>query len=282
MKERLVSAGVGIALFIVVMFCMDTPVYDLAFCIVALLAVHELLSAYGIPKQDKTVTLLAMGMGVLPFLPLLQLVLKAGLAGRMETVSAFGCCLAILLMLFCFLCRHHRLSFPQIAVALFSAIAIPNGFAMMVSLRNRFGGVEALYLILFTLSCAWGADSGAFFAGKFFGKRKLAPTVSPKKTVEGLYGGLISGLLLAAVFTLVWEVFVAPGAGVVTPRWWLLFLCLPVTLAGVLGDLTASAIKRQCGIKDFGTIMPGHGGILDRFDSVLFAAPLLISVLSLF
>ena len=113
MKERLVSAGVGIALFIVVMFCMDTPVYDLAFCAVALLAVHELLSAYGIPKQDKTVTLLAMGMGVLPFLPLLQPVLKAGLAGRMETVSAFGCCLAILLMLFCFLCRHHRLSFPR-------------------------------------------------------------------------------------------------------------------------------------------------------------------------
>jgi len=128
--------------------------------------------------------------------------------------------------------------------------------------------------VLFLLFLIWSADSGAYFAGRQFGKRKLAAQVSPGKTWEGVIGGLL-GVALVSLIWSVWQGYSISYA--------LLFLviCLAVGLSSVLGDLVESLFKRQAGIKDSGSIFPGHGGMLDRIDSLTAAAPLFLLGLKL-
>ena len=137
---------------------------------------------------------------------------------------------------------------------------------------------DAVYFILLILCFAWGGDTSAYFAGRAFGRHKLAPIVSPHKTVEGAIGGVIGSMLAGVLVTFVYgmlsgrlQMFTVN----ITPRHYLIILGLGAvaSVLGILGDLFASAVKRQVGIKDYGTIFPGHGGILDRFDSVMFIAP---------
>jgi len=121
------------------------------------------------------------------------------------------------------------------------------------------------WLIFFVISVTWAGDTGAFYAGRTFGRRKLAPRISPNKTVEGLVGGLALSVL-AAFIARYWFVPSFSPADCVA-------LGLLLSLAGMLGDLTESAFKRSAGVKDSGSLIPGHGGMLDRIDSLLFAAP---------
>ncbi|MBQ6553736.1 MAG: phosphatidate cytidylyltransferase [Firmicutes bacterium] len=123
-------------------------------------------------------------------------------------------------------------------------------------------------LVWLPLLCAWGSDTFAYFIGIKFGKHKMAPVLSPKKSVEGAVAGVIGAGVLVAVYC---SVFAAMGGNKG------IFVLVPIGMVAAafsqIGDLAASAIKRQTGIKDYGNIMPGHGGVLDRFDSVLFTAP---------
>ena len=134
-------------------------------------------------------------------------------------------------------------------------------------LRVTDGGAYHVWLVFIA---AWGCDTGAYFAGKTLGKRKLAPVLSPKKTWEGAIGGTVCAMLLGAVYGLIlWQM------GIIGQQQAMLY-ALTTAVCSVfaqLGDLSASAIKRQQGVKDFGSIIPGHGGVLDRFDSIIFAAP---------
>ena len=116
---------------------------------------------------------------------------------------------------------------------------------------------------------AWISDTGAYFAGTFFGKHKLCPEISPKKTVEGFFGGIVTDIVIMTVFSLIYSLV----TGVHVHYWWLIFTAAVCSVISVLGDLSASILKRQQGLKDYGNIMPGHGGVMDRFDSVLFTVP---------
>ena len=118
--------------------------------------------------------------------------------------------------------------------------------------------------LLFSLIIVWAADMGAYFAGKLFGRVKLAPSISPGKTWEGVFGGLA----LVVVLSLAWAHYADLQMAVVVP------FCLAVAALSVVGDLTVSMFKRTAGVKDSGTLFPGHGGVLDRVDSVAAAAPL--------
>lgn len=120
-------------------------------------------------------------------------------------------------------------------------------------------------LVVFVLVLAWAADIGAYFAGRFFGRLRLAPLVSPHKTWEGVLGGLFAGSLIALA-GMAW--FELPPLG-------FLSLCIAAVLASVVGDLVESMFKRQRGMKDSGSLLPGHGGILDRIDSLTSSVPLL-------
>ena len=143
------------------------------------------------------------------------------------------------------------------------------------ALSDRHGVV---YIVL-SLCGAWIADTAAYFTGTFLGKHKLCPEISPKKTIEGFAGGLIFNGLFMAAFNFVYVTYFAKGCGVnYISSFFLGVFCAAL---GTLGDLTASLLKRQRGIKDYGNIMPGHGGVMDRFDSVLFVAPFMHAYLSM-
>ncbi|HET6891059.1 MAG TPA: phosphatidate cytidylyltransferase, partial [Pyrinomonadaceae bacterium] len=137
----------------------------------------------------------------------------------------------------------------------------------LVAVRTGFSQELSADLLSFFFLILMGSDIGAFYSGKAFGKHKLAPSISPGKTWEGLVGGVLAGLLLSAVAHF-WFFRELP-----------LKLALPLgavmTILGVLGDLTESAIKRSAGAKDAAKILPGHGGLLDRLDSLLFNAPVI-------
>ncbi|MDJ0711688.1 MAG: phosphatidate cytidylyltransferase [Woeseiaceae bacterium] len=139
-------------------------------------------------------------------------------------------------------------------------VVVPLFVALILLLRQ---GVE--YLI-FTLLIVWVADGGAYFAGKAFGRVKLAPAISPKKTWEGVVGGFVLVAVLATA-TAIWRDI---GLAVLVP------FCLAVGAISIVGDLTVSMFKRTTGVKDSGTLFPGHGGVLDRVDSVAAAAPLFV------
>ncbi|HVF46522.1 MAG TPA: phosphatidate cytidylyltransferase, partial [Pyrinomonadaceae bacterium] len=146
-------------------------------------------------------------------------------------------------------------------------IAFLGGF--LVAMRTGFDNVAGLstHLLAYFFLVLFGSDVGAYFAGRALGKHKLAPAISPGKTVEGLIGGIAAAAGFAALAT--WWFFPE------LPYAWSIPLACVLALVGVLGDLFESAIKRGAGAKDAASILPGHGGFLDRLDSLLFGAPIL-------
>lgn len=141
-------------------------------------------------------------------------------------------------------------------------IYIPLSLAAIVLLRNGNDGVAWVFFLLFIV---FSGDAGAFYAGRFFGRRKLSPAISPGKTIEGAVGGLVTSIVVGFGFHLVFLPHLNPVA--------VLGLLICVNPAAQAGDLFESQLKRAAGIKDSGAILPGHGGMLDRIDALLFAAP---------
>ena len=234
------------------------------------MAVLELLSAAGLTQYR---LLSAVSIAFSAFL----MFINAG--NMMAFMSFFSTAYAI----FCFaylLYRHNTIHISQISYCLMVTLLVTLSFYMLLSIRDRSSAQMGLFYLLITFGSAWWSDSGAYFAGTFFGKHKLCPGISPKKTVEGLVGGIVTAVLgnLLVAWLFLWVSGKLMPVGYFTHHMQvnatMLALVTPVlSLLGVLGDLSASVIKRQHGIKDFGNIMPGHGGVMDRFDSVLFICP---------
>lgn len=174
-------------------------------------------------------------------------------------------------------CKGGAVRFDQIAAVLFGGIAIGYSFASF--LRIYAFGVSRAYLLLpFILSFA--CDTFAYFTGLAFGRHKLAPKVSPKKTVEGAVGGLLGNVVCGLLFVFVMKQWFHGASGTLSYG----AMALLSVFCGVvaqLGDLSFSLIKREFGIKDYGKIFFAHGGVLDRFDSVLFVAPTLAALMEL-
>ncbi len=159
---------------------------------------------------------------------------------------------------------HSEFPLERIAVFTSMPIFLCYAFSTLGSIINRNNGIYYLLLLLdFSAVC----DTGAYFTGSTLGKHKLCPEISPKKTVEGALGGIISSLVVALVLVLAFNRTEHIAST--------MLLTVPMCVLGMLGDLFASAIKRSSQIKDYGTLIPGHGGILDRFDSILMIAPVL-------
>jgi len=140
----------------------------------------------------------------------------------------------------------------------------------LTSLHANYGSVYFLLLMLLI----WGADTGAYFVGRAIGKHKLAPKVSPGKSIEGAIGGILFAIVIMVIFLQIQEIAISDYAGY-------LMLAVVISSVSVLGDLYESLFKRTSGIKDSGNILPGHGGILDRIDSLTAAAPFFLLGLSL-
>ena len=250
MKTRIITAVVGLIVLAGVLFTFDTLVFNLVIAAITLIALHEIYSALGFEKQDWP--LLAV---LVPYTLLIML-------------SSYSVCRAMVMP-------------ASFLVVLFYAIylVVRNG---VISYQKASGLAMFSGIVIFCF--AWGGDTCAYFAGRAFGKHKLCPVVSPKKTVEGAVGGVLGTMVFGVLVTVIYSIaadrmeeFTRSNIGVSMYVIIALLACVAAVL-GIYGDLFASVVKRQCGIKDYGTIFPGHGGILDRFDSVMFIAPFVTMV----
>ena len=160
-----------------------------------------------------------------------------------------------------------KIPFTEVAFSILAAVVIP---FMLSALVRILCAANGRYMIMAPFCMAFLSDIGAYFIGKFFGKHKMTPVISPKKTVEGLIGGVVTDILGMLVYALILQ----QGFGVEVNYIAAAVYGLVGAFAAVFGDLCFSVIKRQTGIKDYGNLIPGHGGALDRFDSVVVVAPL--------
>lgn len=169
------------------------------------------------------------------------------------------------LLLFLAVLTKNRVSLRRLSYIVIGAVYIGLGFHYMVLVRGMEGGLMLTYWVIGVI---WGTDSGAYFGGRWFGRHKLWPSISPKKTWEGAIAGTLVAVLLAYVLATFLHLPYRAGS--------LLLTTLLVSIGGQIGDLIESAIKRSLGAKDSGDILPGHGGFFDRFDSMIVAFPVFV------
>ncbi len=269
LKTRIISAFAGIALFAGVIAASFYFRYTFSIFVALLncIAAWEIFSAVKMTDK-KPLLAAAMIMGAaVPFF------------GAVKEII-FAVCFAYIVFNFAYLILHHKdLKMEQMFLSGGLSIIISASFSALcrlfdMGLDGSFGLNErdGIFLVVFACAAAWLADTGAYFTGVFFGKHRLCPEISPKKTVEGFVGGVICGTGLSVLLSYIYQIAFSNGGRV---NFAVVALCaFLAAFAGTLGDLTASVLKREYGIKDYGKIMPGHGGVLDRFDSVFLTAPL--------
>ena len=170
--------------------------------------------------------------------------------------------------------KHKEIQYSQVFFALASMVLVPQAMSTIVRIEAA-SPEHGVFLLVMGLCGAWIADSGAYFTGVAIGKHKLCPEISPKKTIEGFVGGIISTAAVFAAAFFVYNRFITEEPLRLGAVGYVLVAVLGMVCAviGTVGDLSASMVKRQIGFKDYGKIMPGHGGLMDRFDSVLFVLP---------
>ena len=267
MKQRILVAVIGIPLLLLVL-CW-APHWATAALLAALgvIGAHELLAAVSGAEKTKSLWVLAGFMAVCTVFST-----YAGMEAYKGTVLVavpwLLCASVVLLFLLAvrWFGRENAVAFQDVCAVLLGGVAIPLAMSCLLRLRlMEFGGG----LVLMPLVAAFMSDSAALFTGMACGKHKLAPKASPKKTVEGAVGGLVGGIVGMVLFRIVFFFVTVQALSI----GWCMVIGLVGAFMGQLGDLSFSVIKRQCDIKDYGRLLPGHGGVLDRFDSVIFAAP---------
>lgn len=268
MKQRVLVAVVGVPALLAILCVAPHWATALLLMLLSVIAAHELLTAVsGVEKARRWTVLpaitavLVLLWGLIPssWLGLREiLLLAAAFALPIAGVLSYG--------------REHSLSFTDLCAMAVAGFVIPYAFRYLYLLRTMDGG---FLLVLVPLVAAFCSDTMALFTGMACGKHKLAPRVSPNKTVEGSIGGLLGGVIGMLLFGLIYRSLCAREL----PLWLCALLGLAGAVMGQLGDLSFSMVKRQVGIKDYGRLLPGHGGVLDRFDSVLFAAPVVYTLL---
>lgn len=256
----MISAIVGLVLLGTVVCLFETVALDIAVAVLSVMAVYEMINAVGLSK-NRTFTAVCIAFAAFFSTAIYQTL--ASIAGFVE----FGFAMVVLLFV---MNNHKEIKVTDAAFAFMFAVMITKAFSTLLLFRN-YGEPVSYFLALMSLAVAWLNDTCAYFSGYFFGKRKLCPEISPKKTVEGAIGGVFGDVILCSLLAFIFSV--ATGYAI---NWVSFVLFLPVgAILGILGDLCASIIKRQAGIKDYGNVMPGHGGVMDRFDSWVFIAPVL-------
>ena len=277
MKQRVITAVVLLALLAVVVWQINTPVLVLVIAFLAAVAANEIMRCAKV--ENTFIRVVATGYAAcVPFFAsakaLTPWVSEAVWGKVIGAVPGVVYLIALVLVLLLAMLKGYAYTtFEDVAVSVFAGALVPFGFSVFIRLRDMFQIEQfGIYLIYYGLICALATDSGAQLAGMAFGKHKMSPNISPKKTVEGAIGGLIFSLILNAVAMILYNRladFKMDEFAVTV----LLAACLPVSFLGMMGDLSASVLKRNFGVKDFGKIFPGHGGVMDRFDSSMFTLP---------
>ena len=267
MRTRILTGLVAFILFLPFLIFSDTIAFPIAMAICSVVSVFEMIHCVGLHKNPVLTVPLCL-VAAAPPVCLRLLGIDPVMAAGPGAILVF-----LLYVLAITTFSKGKLPVTESSTALMTSIYIVAGFSAMVYLRDFHEGGKYLYLLTFI--GAWVPDTFAYFTGMLFGKHKLIPDVSPKKTVEGAIGGVFFCILAFIAFALVYNhLWVAEG-GKLLPLWLMAIIGLVTAVVSMVGDLTMSLIKRHYGIKDYGRILPGHGGFLDRFDSVIAVAVIL-------
>lgn len=282
MKQRVITAVVLLAVLAVVVWQINTPMLVIAVAFLSAVASGEIMRCANVQNNFIKVTGIIFSVCVQLFASseVLEPVVSSEIWSRVTGAvpGVVYIILICLLFLLAMLKGYAYTTFEDVAVSVFASVLVPYGFSILIRLRDMFDNEQfGIYLIFYALICALATDSGAQLTGMAIGKHKMAPNISPKKTVEGAVGGLLFSLILNAVaLTIYNKVAIVPLSSSMAAL--LLVMCLPVSFMGMMGDLSASVLKRNFGVKDFGKIFPGHGGVMDRMDSSLFTLPVTYAV----
>ncbi len=271
MLKRVLTAVVAIAIFFPVLYFSELWIFPAVMALLSLIACFEMLRCIGAIKHYAySIVLLAVSAGV----PLLPYWFETSQVEHILTLSL----IVLALYLFAVMTfSRGAITFSHAGTAFLTGFYIIVAFTALTLLRYRVPAGKYVYLICFI--GAWVTDTFAYFCGFLFGKHKLIPDVSPKKTIEGSVGGTLFCIL--AMLGYGWIVQSISG-GTVSANYVVLGISgLFISIVSQVGDLLMSAIKRTFGIKDYGKLFPGHGGVLDRFDSVMAVALVLLVICSL-
>ncbi len=280
MKVKVISGIVASAMTLAVLGGFFTPIIDVAVIVLTMLAVYELDHAFGLKyKPLYAISILFGGLvtaytGYKELLPL-TVPIGAVLTGY------------VILMFLVMLIGYEHIKFEQVGLSILGSLILPYAMGCTLSLKylyqvypEKFSMSQSFFLVFFVLSTAIFTDTFAFFSGVKLGKHKLCPKISPKKTVEGAVGGILGTLVMNLAILFVFNRFIFPTQMLS----YIEITIMTIILSGVsmIGDLTASAIKRAAGIKDFSNLIPGHGGIMDRFDSISFVMPTVYAMVTVY
>ena len=260
MLKRIITSVVALVVFFAILFAGVVP-FQIALGLVILFMLYEV---YGAMTKSAAVKgcgylcaiILMTGM----YFKITELAIIAAIAGTMVFLVAL----------------HGRVDHRELFAAVFMTFYVTLFTGCIALIRTELGLADMGLIFVI----AWGSDTAAYFCGTFFGKHKLIPRVSPKKTVEGSVGAVIIAALLCVLYAFIMQKCGSPLGSLNSPMSYTAVSMLGAvgSAASQLGDLTASAVKRDTGIKDYGKIFPGHGGFMDRFDSVIFIAPIVYFV----
>lgn len=268
MLTRILTAIVAIAVFLPVLYFSHTPVFAAVLALLSLIAVLEMLRCVGLWRRFALTVPVCLTAAVLPLLP--YWLARADMERAMVLAALALMIYAFAVMTF----SKGKIKLEDASVALTATAYVIACFTALSVLR--YGVDEGKYVYLICFIGAWVTDTFAYFTGFLFGKHKLIPDVSPKKTVEGSVGGVVFCIASMLLYGYIISILTK---GTLTPNYLLLGASgLAISVVSQIGDLLMSAVKRQYGIKDYGKLFPGHGGVLDRFDSVLAVALVLFLI----
>ncbi len=258
MKQRIITAVIAAAVFLPIVIIGGLP-FVLMVYLLASIGLYEALKMQNI-KLLSIPGIISLVLLWIFLIPSEHIVILENMNYSKIELAL----LAVLLFLTYTVITKNRFTFDDVAFSVMATLYVGIGFYYFIETR---GAENGLTFVVYSLFLIWATDSGAYFIGRSMGKRKLWPEISPNKTVEGFIGGIFCAIIIAILFAIFTDIGVS-----------VLVLCIAtvvLSIFGQVGDLVESALKRHYNVKDSGTILPGHGGILDRFDSLLFVLPLL-------
>jgi len=267
MKTRVISGFVIFFILIAVYVFMFTPVLDIMVMALAGAACYEVMKVAGIKNKPIRIIAILFSIGLV----------AAVIYSTASFPMGLFCMIYVLFLVVFTVCSFPHITFPDLAVTIYASFIIPLAFSTMslVGDMYRFYAYidknETRLLLWNCVATALFTDVFAYFAGRAFGKHHMAPHLSPKKTWEGAIGGVVGVVLLNLVF--LWGFHMITKETFFLPVWAYILMNVIVSILSMFGDLMASLIKRYYGVKDYSHLIPGHGGIMDRFDSVIMAAP---------
>lgn len=267
MLTRIITSLIGVALMTPVMWFSDTYVFPIVLAFFIAVALYEIFACLNL-KTKFYLTVPAYILGIaMPFI--------CKYMREFNNFSSFVFAVIfiyLIYLLFCAVIFHKTCDVKTLSMCFMFVIYIIAGISSMQLLRELPNGVFALIPVFLT---AWVTDIFAYFTGKLIGKHKLCEAISPKKTIEGSIGGIFFCILVC----LIYAVIIFENKGNFLGYIFVFFVSIILSVISQLGDLVMSLIKRKFGIKDFGKLFPGHGGVLDRFDSIIAVSPTLLIIL---